>query len=60
MILSDGAKKNLREVLQREIGPDRTKDFSDEDLNKVGLLLLNILAENLKMKVPYSKLAAVE
>lgn len=51
MVLSDAAKMDLMEVLQKEFGPDKAKDFLDEDLNKVGLLLLNILAESLKMKV---------
>ena len=51
MVLSNVAKRDLMEVLQKEFGPDRAKDFSDEDLNKVGLLLLNILAESLKMKI---------
>ena len=51
MILSIEAKENLRNILQKEIGLDRTSDFSDEDLGRIGLLLLTILAENLKMKV---------
>ena len=49
--LSDIAKKDLLKVLEKEIGPDKVKELSDEDLNKIGLLLLNILAEGLKMKV---------
>ena len=51
MALSDVAKRDLMEVLRKEFGPERAKKYSDEDLNKVGLLLLNILAESLKMKV---------
>ncbi len=51
MALSNGAKGDLMEVLIKEFGPERAKKYSDEDLNKVGLLLLNILAESLKMKV---------
>lgn len=51
MILSVQAKNDLREALQKQIGLDGTKDFSDEDLNEIGMFLLNILAENLKMKV---------
>ena len=38
-------------VLQKDIGVDRMKEFSDEDLNKIGWLLLTILAENLKLRV---------
>ena len=49
--LSDMAKKDLLKVLEKEIGPDKVKELSDGDLNKIGLLLLNILAEGLKFKV---------
>lgn len=51
MILSVHAKNDLREALQNQIGLDGTKDLSDKELNEVGLLLLTILAENIKMKV---------
>ena len=51
MELSEKAKAELREILVKEIGADRANGFSDEELNKVGLLFLNILAESLKMKV---------
>ncbi len=49
--LSDTAKKDLILVLQKDIGMDRAKEFSDADLNKIGWLLLTILAENLKLRV---------
>lgn len=51
MILSVHAKNDLREALQKQIGLDGARDFSDEDLNEIGLFLLSTLAENLKMKV---------
>jgi hypothetical protein len=51
MALSDVAKKELMEVLLKEFGPEKAKEFSDKDLNTIGLLLLNILAESLKMKI---------
>lgn len=50
MVLSNQAKKDLREALRKQIGLDKAKDFSDEEINEIGVLLLNILAENLKMK----------
>lgn len=51
MELSRNAKADLRIVLVKEVGEERASDFSDEEVNKLGLLLLNILAEGLKMKV---------
>lgn len=51
MQLSVNAKKDLRKVLENEIGKEQADDFSDEELNKLGELLLNIFAEHLKMKV---------
>jgi hypothetical protein len=51
MTLSNVAKKELMEVLLKEFGPEKAKEFSDKDLNTIGLLLLNILAESLKMKI---------
>lgn len=51
MKLSDKAKADLKRVLIKEIGEERANSFSDEEVNKLGLLFLNILAEGLKMKV---------
>lgn len=51
MELSDKAKVDLRKVLIKDIGEEKANDFSDEELNKLGLLFLNILTENLKMKL---------
>jgi hypothetical protein len=50
MNLSKQAKKDLLKVLQKEMGLEASKDLSDEDLNKIGSLLLTVLAENLKMR----------
>lgn len=50
MELSEKAKIELRKVLEKEIGLEKTKDFSDAELNEIGVLLLNIFAENLKLK----------
>jgi len=56
-MLSEKAKVELREVLVKEIGTEKANDFSDEELNKLGLLLLTILSENLKMKVASPELS---
>ena len=56
MNLSKQAKKDLLQVLQKEVGLEASKDFSDEDLNKIGSLLLTILAEYLKMEQPDSQI----
>lgn len=50
MNLTNQAKKDLLHILKKEVGLDAAKNFTDEDLNKIGLLLLTILAESLKMK----------
>lgn len=50
MILTDQAKKDLLEILQKEVGLVCAENFTDEDLNKIGEFLLTVLAENLKMK----------
>lgn len=51
MELSKKAKADLRKILIKEFGEERASDFSDEELNNVGELLLAILSEGLKMKV---------
>lgn len=51
MELSGKAKADLRKVLIKEVGEERANDFSDEEVNKLGLLFLNILAEDLKMSI---------
>lgn len=50
MELSGKAKIELRKVLEKEIGLEKTKDFSDAELNEIGVLLLNIFVENLKIR----------
>lgn len=54
MILTSQAKKDLLKILQKEVGLAVAENFTDEDLNKIGELLLTILAENLKMKATES------
>jgi len=54
MNLTSQAKKDLLQILQKEVGLAVAKDFTDEDLNTIGELLLTILAENLKMKMAES------
>ena len=49
MTISIQAKKDLKEALQKHIGLDADV-FSDEDLNEIGIFLLTVLAENLKIK----------
>lgn len=48
MQLSDKALTELNEILSRETG-GVISDFDREELNKIGELLLNVLAENLKL-----------
>lgn len=50
MKLSEKAKVDLRKILIKEVGEERANDFSDEEVNNLGLLFLNILAEDLKME----------
>lgn len=49
--ISTKAIDELREVLVKEIGAEATESFSDEELNTIGVALLNVLVEGLKMKV---------
>jgi len=48
--LSNNAIKDLREVLAKSFGKDVEISYSDEEVNEIGDLLLNILAEGLKMR----------
>ena len=57
MKLSETAKFDLRKVLIKEVGEEVANGFSDEELNKLGLLFLSILAEGLKMKVANPELS---
>lgn len=58
MELSSKAKNELREILGKEIDAEVVDGFSDEDINNIGLLLLNTLAESLKMDVAGPELRA--
>lgn len=51
MQLSKKAKEDLRKVLVKETGADVADSFSDEELNRIGELLLTILVESLKMEI---------
>lgn len=56
MQLSTQAIKDLRIALQKTYGVDFEVSLTDEEANRIGDLLLNILAESLKMKVVNSEL----
>lgn len=56
--LSNEAKADLKKILAKEIGIEITNGLSDEELNTIGVLLLTILAEGLKMKVASPELFA--
>lgn len=51
MELSKKAIDELREVLIKEIGPKATSEMSDNELDEIGMFLLTVLAEGLKLKV---------
>ncbi len=51
MQLSDKAIKDLRIALQKTYGVAFEVSLSDEEVNRLGDLILNVLAESLKMKV---------
>ena len=51
MELSKKALEDLRISIVKEVGLRDTSQFSDEDLNEIGMFLLTILAESLKMKM---------
>ena len=48
--LSDKARKELRTILQKEIGVEKTEMFEEKDLDHVGQFFLSIFAESLKME----------
>ncbi len=51
MNLSTQAKLDLRNVLRKSYGVDFEVSLSDEEVNEIGDLLLNVLAESLKLKI---------
>ncbi|MFZ2072654.1 MAG: hypothetical protein WA101_00300 [Minisyncoccia bacterium] len=48
--LSIQAKKELRQILIKEIGIESVTMLNEIDLNKLGLLFISIFSESLKMK----------
>lgn len=57
MQLSEQAIKDLRIALRKTYGEVFEVSLSDEEVNRLGNLLLNILAESLKMKVASPELS---
>lgn len=55
MQLSVLAIKELRDAIQKTHGLDFEMSLSDEEVNEIGDLLLNILAESLKIKTNTNK-----
>ena len=51
MQLSDKAIKDLRIALQKSYGADFESSLSNEEVNEIGDVLLNVLAGSLKIKV---------
>jgi len=49
--LSKQAKKELKEILIKDIGQEAADGFTDEELNRFGVFCLTIVKNNLKMKV---------
>jgi len=50
MKLTTQAIKELRNAIQKTYGLDFENSLSDEEVSEIGDLLLNILAESLKIK----------
>lgn len=47
MKISTKAKDELKQILNTSYG----NDFSDEDVNEIGVYILNLLYESLKLKI---------
>ncbi len=60
MQLSKKAIEDLRVALQNSYGEGFGAEWGEEDINQIGDLLLNILAESLRMKIIYPELFAPE
>ena len=54
MKLSTEAIKDLRVALRKSYGESFDAAFTDEEVNEIGDLLLNVLAESLKLKNSFS------
>lgn len=50
MELSQKARKDLREVLVKDIGPKATSEMTEEDLDHIGMFLLTVLMEGVKLR----------
>ena len=55
MNLTTQAIKDLRNAIRKIYGLDFEMSLSDEEVNEIGDLLLNILAESLKIKTNINK-----
>jgi len=51
MELSSNAIKDLRKAISKSYGSDFEVSLSDEEVNEIGDLLLNILAGSLKRRI---------
>jgi len=49
--LSKKAKEELKDILIKDVGLEVANSFTDEELNRFGVLCLTILRESLKMEV---------
>jgi len=49
--LSKKAKDELKEILIKDVGLDVANSFTDEELNRFGILCLTILREGVKMEI---------
>jgi hypothetical protein len=49
MQLSDKAIQELRMIIQQELGVEFYNSLQKEDLNEIGLFILNLLSESLKI-----------
>lgn len=48
--LSPKAREDLRQVLNKEIGPEHTAKLDDDGLDHIGYFLLTIMALGIKMR----------
>lgn len=48
--LSHKALTDLKETLRKSYGEDFGNDLTDEEFEEIGMLLLTVLAEGLKLK----------
>jgi hypothetical protein len=51
MVLSKQTKINLRKAIKESYGKELEATLPDEEVTEIGELLLNILAESLKIKI---------